>query len=197
MNFNLNDYKDDNIAMHCKTEEEARDFCQFLHENGRKWCSEVSYTFRTNWDGFKERTIYFFNQGTFGAIDGIFVNKNTIILEWSDFMRDTFTRANLKNGDVIKRRNGWVEIICLETGACITKNGFNLLSDIRDDLTDKMGEDYDIVAVRRPLEPYDCQFCAFEHKFGELVYERKEVEEMTLEEVCKALGKEIKIVKEH
>jgi hypothetical protein len=51
------------------------------------------------------------------------------------------------------------------------------------------------MAVRRPCTKGDCCFNAFEHNYGTLVYERKEVEEMTLEEVCKALGKEIKIVK--
>lgn len=195
MKFNINDYKGD-YAMHCKTEEEAESFCEYLNSLGKRWCDGDSYAEDNGWDAHKSKTCYIFNSNYRRPLKGA-INDGCTILEWSDFMRDTFTRANLKNGDVIKRRNGWVEIVCLETGACITTNGFNLLSDIRDDLTDKMGEEYDIVAVRRPLEPSDCQFCAFQHKFGELVYERKEVEEMTLEEVCKALGKEIKIVKEH
>ena len=42
MKFNLNDYQD-NYVMHCKTKEEAENFCRFLHQNGGKWCTGDSY----------------------------------------------------------------------------------------------------------------------------------------------------------
>ena len=69
------------------------------------------------------------------------------------------------------------------------------LESITNDLLATYNYDADIIAVRR-LSDTCCAFKAFEHKYGTLVYERKEVEEMTLAEVCEALGKEIKIVKE-
>ena len=87
-----------------------------------------------------------------------------------------------------------------ETGTLIRKDEFNILDELTDDLTDIFNDEDsdDVIAVRRPKQPYECQFCAFDEGFGELIYERKdEPEEMTLEEICKALGKEIKIVKEH
>lgn len=115
-------------------------------------------------------------------------------------MNREFTKADLKSGDVILRRRGDVEIVCLETGTFIRQTGgWNELSNINEDLTCKPYRDYsmsgsDIVAVRRPVKPSDCRFSAFDEKVGELVYDRGK--EMTLEEVCKALGREIKIVKE-
>lgn len=113
-------------------------------------------------------------------------------------MNKKFTKADLKSGDVVLRRNGFVEIVCRETDTLISKDGFNRLSEINEDLTSGLSfADWDIIAVRRPKKPHECQFCAFASEYGELIYERKETEEMTLEEVCKALGKEIKIVKEH
>ncbi|MGN0595021.1 MAG: hypothetical protein ACI4I6_07675 [Hominimerdicola sp.] len=113
-------------------------------------------------------------------------------------MEKKFTKSDLKNGDIILRRNGDVEIVCLETGTLITQDGFNFLSDVNADLTDTDDCEYDIIAVRRPKEPGSCQFKAFDKGYGELIYERKdEPEEMTLKEICEALGKEIKIVKEH
>lgn len=122
--------------------------------------------------------------------------------DWSDFMKKEFTKKDLKNGDVVKYRNGRVGIVILETGTVILENDDYMgVDDICDDLTDKgavypvNSKGWDIVAVRRPTLPCECRFCAFDHEWGKLVYERKEVEEMTLEEVCKALGKEIKIVK--
>ena len=37
--FNWDEFKnkDNKIAMHCKTEEEAKDFCKQMHEHGMKW----------------------------------------------------------------------------------------------------------------------------------------------------------------
>lgn len=90
-------------------------------------------------------------------------------------MNKKFTKEDLKTGDVVLRRNGSVEIVCLETGSFILKDGFNYLSEINEDLkdTDKLDRDWDIIAVRRPKRPSDCRFCAFDKGFGELVYERK------------------------
>ena len=115
-----------------------------------------------------------------------------------EFIKKEFTKADLKNGDVIKRRDGSVQIVCLDVGTCIcqTGNHYDRLIDLNDDLTHVDNRDGDIIAVRRPLKPLHCCFDAFALDLGELVYERKEVEEMTLAEVCAALGKEIKIVKE-
>lgn len=112
-----------------------------------------------------------------------------------------FTKKDLRNGDVVMYRNGYVGIVVLETRTVVLKDDcFMTVDTICDDLTNSRKDysttkDWDIVAVRRPECPRDCSLEAFDKKLGKLVYERKEVEEMTLEEVCKALGKEIKIVK--
>lgn len=51
----------------------------------------------------------------------------------------------------------------------------------------------DIVKVYQPISNKDYG----KYKIMELIWERKEpVEEMTMEEICKALGKTVKIVKE-
>jgi hypothetical protein len=65
------------------------------------------------------------------------------------------------------------------------------------DLTHKHIKELDIVAVRRPLCASDCRLNVFTHSGGKLIYDRERdtVEEMTLAEVCKLLGKNIKIVK--
>ena len=112
-------------------------------------------------------------------------------------MNGTFTKADLKTGDIIRRRNGWVEIVNLELDMLICKSGWNNLDSVREDLTNIAGEQFDIIAVRRPMAKNDCQFKAFEYEWGTLVYDRERdaVEEMTLEQVCKLLGKNIKIIK--
>ena len=201
MKFNIEDYKGD-FVMHCKTEEEAKDFCRYLDSVGRKWCDGTKYwcdgtkyTEMTYWNFDKDKTCYDFNLGVYDSIE-YFYNKKYQILEWSDFMDNKFTKADLKSGDVVLSRDGCVGIVCRETGTFIRKDGFNQIVELTDDLRSIFDDDSDdIVAVRRPKQPYECQFCAFDEGFGELVYERKDKsEEMTLEEVCKALGKRIKIV---
>jgi uncharacterized protein with von Willebrand factor type A (vWA) domain len=112
-------------------------------------------------------------------------------------MNAPFTKDDLQTGDVILRRNGNVEIVNRELGMFICQSGFNDLDDTREDLTDKIDDIYDIIAVRRPQDKIECQFDAFTYKYGELVYDRARntAEEMTLSEVCKLLGKNIKIIK--
>lgn len=51
------------------------------------------------------------------------------------------------------------------------------------DLGDKLGSGFNILGNEERIKQWGVQ-----------VYERKEAEEMTLEEVCKLLGKQIKIV---
>ena len=197
--FNINEYKG-NFVMHCKTEEEARDFCNFLHSVGRKWISGDSYVDETNYVWHQTNTAYYFNQGQYGNLQ-IAMQDNYTILKWSDYMEKKFTKADLKTGDVVKFRNERIGIINRELEMIITDSCWVDLGNIKNDLTLNLcfatkSDDYDIIAVRRPIEKGDCQFCAFAYEFGELIYTRPEPVEMTLAEVCKALGKEIKIVKE-
>lgn len=192
MIFDINNYKG-KYVMHCKTSEEAQDFCNYLHNIGKKWQTGESYLTRTNHQLYRENTVYYFNQDTFGCLDTAKEFDN-IILKWEDFTNKNFTKASLKTGDIILRRDGKVEIVNRELETFITPKGWNDFDEMNKDLTSNIKSEYDIVAVRRPCEKSDCQFKAFEYRWGTLIYEREEAEEMTLEEVCKALGKKIKIV---
>ena len=197
MKFNIDDYKG-KYVMHCKTEEEAIDFCKYLHSIGKKWCSGISYLDSTCWHCYTTDTIYNFNTDSYCDIKYAKRHHYTI-LEWSDFMNKEFTKADLKTGDVVKFRNEELGIVITDIGVIACKNGgWVNLDGINNDLTSSFrAEPYDIIAVRRPYDKPACSFDAFRHNAprGTLVYERKEVEEMTLAEVCRLLGKEIKIVK--
>jgi hypothetical protein len=113
--------------------------------------------------------------------------------------RVSFTKADLKNGDIVLQRSGVVQIYIESLNVFVVKDGgWNDVDKFNDDLTHQYGDRADIVAVRRPLEKSDCVFGAFDRNYGELVYDRERdtVVEMTMEEICAALGKTIKIVKE-
>lgn len=193
MELNINDYKG-KYVMHCKTEAEAKHFCAYLDSIGKRWSTGKRYTDDNFYNVYMSNTVYHFNTDTFGSVS-LAKAEHYTILEWEDFMNNTFTKADLKTGDVILRRNGITEIYNGELDMFITKDGWNDLAHEHNDLTDSISSEFDIVAVRRPRKKFDCVFDAFVKERGDLVYERKEVEEMTLAEVCKLLGKEIKIIK--
>ena len=64
MEFNIDNYKG-LYVMHCKTEEEAKDFCRYLHSIGKKWCAGGSYYYETNYDSYQDETAYNFNKDSF------------------------------------------------------------------------------------------------------------------------------------
>ena len=114
-----------------------------------------------------------------------------------------FTKSDLKNGDIVELRNGeryeYIEkyndrfIYSTDSDEVIVnlKDGeYSRLANYDDDLRYKgRGNcEYDIMKILDMSEFYKKQ---------KWTWEREKTEEMTLEEVCKELGKDIKIVKEH
>lgn len=107
---------------------------------------------------------------------------------------DDFTKADLKEFDIVEFRNGRQALITMNIAMGVLEaDGFSFRT-WNDDLKDNTGADiYDIMKVYRPTDniPTD------KSKWKDLpvVYERTEVKEMTVEEISKALGYEVKVVK--
>lgn len=123
--------------------------------------------------------------------------------ELVDEKEKQFTKSDLKNGDIVELRNGqryvYIEkyndrfIYSTDSDEVIVnlKDGeYSRLANYDDDLRYKgRGNcEYDIMKILDMSEFYRKQ---------KWTWEREKTEEMTLEEVCKELGKDIKIVKEH
>lgn len=96
MKFNIDDYKG-KYAMHCKTKEEAEDFCRYLDSIGCKWKNGNRYLNCTYWQSLKSETTYGFNEATYNCIS-YYKDHGYTILEWSDFMNNTLP----KNGIIQK-----------------------------------------------------------------------------------------------
>ena len=111
-------------------------------------------------------------------------------------------KSDLKSGMTVKIRKGerYLVIKNYETklyGVCdvlVNKNSFLTLNDYNEDLIlkDKNDFQFDIMEVYKPV--YDSHIFDFEEH--ELIWEREEAKEMTLEEIEKELGYKIEIVKE-
>lgn len=112
-------------------------------------------------------------------------------------MKDNFTKKDLKPGDIFvtKSKGSYMYI----GDYMVRSNGWTQIEEYDENLKLKYRglrepDSFDIIKV---LRPKNNEVLEQNWKYADLIWERKEieVEEMTLEEVCKALGKEIKIVK--
>lgn len=84
MRFNIEDYKG-KYVMHCKTEEEAKIFCEYLHSIGHKWINDISYLSKNYWDTYEESTCYNFNRDQYCNKE-YFEEKGYTFLEMEDFI---------------------------------------------------------------------------------------------------------------
>lgn len=51
-------FRNENIAINCKTEDEAKKFLKACDIEGLKWASKENATSHSNWSKFKEMTCY-------------------------------------------------------------------------------------------------------------------------------------------
>ena len=171
------------IAVYCKTEEEAKDFCKQMHKHRMKWCNGKSYLKNTNYMR-NEGTCYYGN-GEYSTRD--FAEKyNYKILEWSDYMDKEFTKADLRDGMVVEQRNG--EMYLVLAGMVVRRGGRNHIGGYDDDLKWEGYTGRDIVKVYRITpESLGCIEDVFIKSDLELIWERKEPKKMTVEERRKKL----------
>lgn len=80
--FQLENYQG-HYVMHCNTEEKAKIFCDFLHDAGKTWRDNTSYSEATYWEIYESDTVYYFNTGLFGTTQ--YVIGDFIILEFDEF----------------------------------------------------------------------------------------------------------------
>lgn len=183
MRFNWDEFKDtDNkIAVHCKTEEEAKDFCKRMHEEGLKWCSGESYLKETKYKFCEEEMCYI--RGEFSPYQ-YYKSEGYKILEWSDYMNKNFTKADLKDGMVVKYRNGEKRMVINE--AMIGENGYLEQCCFQEGLKHRAFEIFDIVGVYE-TKKYGSFAEMLSDDNLELIWERKEPKKMTIEEMRKKL----------
>lgn len=194
--FNWDEFKnkDNKIAVHCKTEEEAKDFCRQMHGQRMKWRNGESYLKNTNYYMHNEGMCYY-GDGEWSSLD-IAENYNYKILEWSDYMQKEFTKADLKDGMVVEQRDGNMYLVL--AGMAVRKSKRNSIVGYTDDLKWKGYTGGDIVKVYR-ITPKSlrCIEDVFIKNNLELIWERTEPKKMTVEEMRKKLeeltGEEIEV----
>lgn len=182
--FNWEEFMDGNnkIAVHCKTEEEAKDFCKQMHEHGLKWINGDLYMKKTNYGIYPGISCY----NADGKCSGLDYaeERGYKILEWSDYMKKEFTKADLKDGMVVAYANGKRRLVL--NNFLIGKDGYFDLSNYSENLKDKCDPDKDIVRVFK-INIVTTLDNIFHTKNLELIWERKEIKSMTHEEMRQKL----------
>ena len=183
MKFDINNYKG-KYVMHCKTKDEFREFCNYLRR------IEVPTLSETVWSHCRADTCCNFNNCAYADVE-FYTREGYTILEWSNFTTE-FTKADLKDGMVVEFKNGQKRLVLGDK--LIGSNAYTYVSNFKENLV----SDIYNLTINKVYKP-TAQFLRdiFEDNYLTLIWERKEEPvEMTLAEVCEALGKEIKIVKE-
>ena len=79
-------WKDKDVVMWCQTEEEAKEFCKLMHENGLRWFLGKSYLEETNWEKEGELICYEFNLGVCDAMYGYEIDEDYTVLNFEDYI---------------------------------------------------------------------------------------------------------------
>lgn len=195
--FNWNEFKnkDNKIAVNCKTEEEAKDFCKQMHGQGMKWRTGDSYLENTNYNTHHEGTCYY-GGGEYSSRD--FAEKyNYKILEWSDYMQKEFTKADLEDGMVVEYRCKDYGKRMVVGNMLIGEDGSHRLEAYENDLTQGYAESQlSIIRVYKIKNERNFKHIMDDDNL-ELIWERKERKKMTVEEMREKLeeltGEEIEV----
>ena len=178
MKFDLKKHEG-KFAMHCKSREEAWEFCLLLDDADRTWWDDTSYR-NTKWHIYEEDTCYDFNGG--GCSErSYYESEGYTILEWSDFTASVFRKEDLLPGMLVQNRAGSKFFIVEDIGGDLVmvrdKYWFDLinldnsmLNASRDCVNFK---DYDVMKVwSRPSVRADLLSLSEEKR--ELLFERKD-----------------------
>ena len=196
--FNWDEFKDaDNkIAVHCKTEEEAVDFCKQMHEQGMKWRGEYSYLDYTNYYIYAESTCYT-AEGKY-CHENYYKKRGYTILEWSDYMQKNFTKSDLKDGMVVEYNDNSFGKRLVVGDFLIGEDGYADLGDYNENLKNVVS-DLEIVRVYKIKCMGKISSIMYDVNL-ELIWERKEPKKMTVEEMRQKLeeltGEEIEVMQE-
>lgn len=198
--FNWDEFKNkyNKIAVNCKTEEEAKDFCKRMHEHGMKWCTGKSYMEKTNYEEYKGETCYY---GIGEYSSRVYAEKyNYKILEWSDYMQKEFTKADLEDGMVVEYRCKDYGKRMVVGNMLIGEDGSHRLEAYENDLTQGYTESQlSIIRVYKIKNERNFKHIMDDDNL-ELIWERKERKKMTVEEMRKKLeeltGEEIEVMQE-
>ena len=194
MEFNWEDFKNHKCAVHCKTEEEAKEFIHECYKHGISWIHSCEN--ETNWKWYETDTYYNCDVElhlSYGNINnGLIVDLPVVKYKEDNKMElkegmiiecrngDRYLLRNVRGDLILSANQGWAE--------CVYDNNF---IDIEEDAKAFNG-DYDIMKIYES-KAYVLEDL-FDNNYLECIWERKEPKKMTLAQISEALGYEVEII---
>lgn len=192
--FDWDEFKHRNFCVVCNSEDEAIDFVKKCYENDIEWT--FGNVTETMWKWNTEDISYFGGNGmlswsclsSFSTITKIFYRD----INWEESKVENLKNL-LKTGMRIITRNGDTGIVMLDWNGLgediiqFEDATWCHLSAYKDDLIYYDSDD-DIMKIEYPLSKSNIT----DYKTK---WERVTVEEMTMEQICKELGRTVKIIK--
>ena len=94
----------ENTCIHCQTLELAKQVLNIFHKLNLTWCNKIYYTKCTNWDNYKENTVYYPFKGAFSSLE-FAQEEGYKIINAKKFIASHTEEFNLENyepkGDLI------------------------------------------------------------------------------------------------
>lgn len=189
MEFNWEDFKNGKIAVHCKTEEEAKEFIKQCYKHGMKWC--YSNENITHWDDVSEKNYYTYDicgkHICYGNLDW----KSDILIV-VNYKEDN--KMELKEGMIIECRNGTRYLLRTVCGELIaSSNGKYMGLDYDEKLNENQYFDKDFDIMKVYTSKAFVLNSLFDDQYLECIWERKEPKKMTLAQISEALGYEVEV----
>ena len=185
--FDWENFKEEDVAVHCKTEDEAKNFLKLCSDNNIKWRTNNEATIKTNFNEYKSNTTYEYGNCKdvpvglcYESIDYYSEQNTYAILEWENYMNKEFTKDDLQPDMVVVLRDGRIGNIKNNIfGTLVVFNNWNepisysyKLKDYKDDFKNDVSS-IDIMKVFGFCKYYSQEY-DFSTEFRELLWERKE-----------------------
>jgi hypothetical protein len=204
------DFKEDDIAIHCKTPDQAKQLFKVFTGRGFNWCSGRTLDETdTNWECYNEETCYEFSKkGVAYADVEFFCDGDYTIIDFEDllfFDKENPKIKDLMTGMILVSKDGSLSMVLRDTvnGDIISGQTWKSMDDLYF-YGQRVGSgncDYDIVEVWQPINNMD--YLGSSCKWGEvelstdnceLIYKLEVPKKMTKSEIEKELGYEIEII---
>ena len=191
MEFNWEDFKNSKIAVHCKTEKEAKKFIRQCYKHGIKWHYSNENT--THWKDVSG-TIYYECDNKYIYYGNSNWKRNQIVVEYNED-----NKMELKEGMIIECRNGDRYLLRNVRGDLILSANQGWAEYVYDNNFIDIGEDakafngdYDIMKIYES-KAYVLEDL-FDNNYLDCIWERKEPKKMTLAQISEALGYEVEVI---
>ena len=186
MELNWEDFKNGKIAVHCKTEEEAKKFIRQCYKHGLKW--RYGSENNTYWEDVNEKIYY--------ECDGVYIyyldwksNEITVV----EYKEDN--KMELKEGMIIECRNGERYLLRTVCGELVASSNDEYMNfDYDEELNENkyFNKDFDVMKIY--TSKAFILNSLFNDNYLECIWERKEPKKMTLAQISEALGYEVEVI---